>query len=413
MQVGLLHYTAPPIIGGVESTVRHQAVFLAEAGHAVTVIAGEGQTFDSRIALARVDRVNSRHPDILDVKAQLDGGVCPPAFGSLTASLQAELAGVLAPLDAVIIHNALSLHKNLPLTAALWELASGPGTRRWIAWHHDLAWDRPDYADELYDGEPWDRLRRPLPGARHVAVSNALRNRVVKVFGLAAEAVSVIPPGVDEPSFGGWGEGARRIAKLLRLQEADLILLLPSRLTRRKNIGFALRVIAEIRRRHPGDARLLITGPPGPHNPANRAYLAELQAQARELHLDDAAHFLYLLDPDAPSAPDDETLRDLFRVADALLFPSLDEGFGIPVLEAGLARLPVFCSDIPPFRESGSDWTTRFALDASADSVAQLILDGMEADRGYQLRRRVRREFTWDALLTRRLLPLLEGIDDG
>ena len=40
--VAILHFAAPPIIGGVESTIYHHARLLAEAGYEITVITGRG-----------------------------------------------------------------------------------------------------------------------------------------------------------------------------------------------------------------------------------------------------------------------------------------------------------------------------------------------------------------------------------
>jgi glycosyltransferase involved in cell wall biosynthesis len=128
----------------------------------------------------------------------------------------------------------------------------------------------------------------------------------------------------------------------------------------------------------------------------------------QRLRLEASIHFLYRLEPEEPRALDDATLADLFGLADGLLFPSRDEGFGIPVLEAGLSRLPVFCSDIPPFRETGGADVTRFTLEDSPAKVARLILDSLARDPAYRLHRRVRREFTWTRLLRSRLMPLLE-----
>jgi glycosyltransferase involved in cell wall biosynthesis len=50
---------------------------------------------------------------------------------------------------------------------------------------------------------------------------------------------------------------------------------------------------------------------------------------------------------------DDDTLARFFAGARALLFPSLAEGFGLPVVEALEARLPVIASDLAIFREIG------------------------------------------------------------
>lgn len=48
---------------------------------------------------------------------------------------------------------------------------------------------------------------------------------------------------------------------------------------------------------------------------------------------------------------DDDTLADLYAAASCFVFPSLVEGFGIPLLEAARCGCPIACSDIPVFRE--------------------------------------------------------------
>src|SRR3970282_319974 len=151
-----------------------------------------------------------------------------------------------------------------------------------------------------------------------------------------------------------------------------------------------------------------LPGPPGPHNPANEAYLVELLEQCRRLRVPDAIHFLHRVDPQAPSTLDATTVAELFTVADALLFTSRDEGFGIPTREAGLARLPVFCTDIPAFRESGGDEVTYFGLGSSEEEVGELILDSLERDPRYRLRQRVLREYSWSRLVHDRLVPPFE-----
>jgi len=47
----------------------------------------------------------------------------------------------------------------------------------------------------------------------------------------------------------------------------------------------------------------------------------------------------------------DDDLADLYAAADCFVYPSLAEGFGIPLVEAAKFGCPVACSDIPPFRE--------------------------------------------------------------
>lgn len=69
---------------------------------------------------------------------------------------------------------------------------------------------------------------------------------------------------------------------------------------------------------------------------------------------------------------DDDELKDLYQRARALAMPTLAEGFGLPVLEAMAAGLPVMASNLPVFREIGGDaalWFDPNDLDSIADTV--------------------------------------------
>lgn len=69
---------------------------------------------------------------------------------------------------------------------------------------------------------------------------------------------------------------------------------------------------------------------------------------------------------------DDAELAFLYAHMSALVFPSFAEGFGLPVIEASRCGKPVFCSDIPVFREIGRDGAIYFALNdpaALADAI--------------------------------------------
>jgi glycosyltransferase involved in cell wall biosynthesis len=406
--VAMLHYAGPPVVGGVEVTIAYHARGLAARGIPVQVISGSGGNFDERATSIVEPLFGSTHPEVLRVKQELDSGQVTDAFHALTARVQEALEVALAGCDVCIAHNVPSLHKNLPLTAALAAL-SAAGRVRVVAWCHDLAWTNDQYLRELHDGQPWDLLRRPWPGVRYVTVSEARRGELAALMGIRPDAVSVVTPGVDPERFLHWTPTMADLERRLKLLDADGLLLVPARLTRRKNIEMALRILSEVRRQSQRDFRLIVTGPPGPHNPANPGYLGELLDLRRELEIEDSAHFLYAYgQTDEPFIPDDDTMANLYQVADALLFPSAQEGFGIPVLEAGLAALPVICADIPPLRHTGRDDVVYFdPLGASPRAVAATILDTLESAPGARLRVRVRQLYRWEAIIRDRLLPLI------
>jgi len=70
----------------------------------------------------------------------------------------------------------------------------------------------------------------------------------------------------------------------------------------------------------------------------------------------------------------DTELDYCYHHATALVFPSLAEGFGLPLVEALYKGLPVLASDIPIFREVGKDFCTYFDISQPV-SLAKIIID--------------------------------------
>jgi glycosyltransferase involved in cell wall biosynthesis len=92
--------------------------------------------------------------------------------------------------------------------------------------------------------------------------------------------------------------------------------------------------------------------------------------------------------------PRDE-LYELFRGARGFIYPSMFEGFGMPVLEAMAAGVPVACSNIPPLQEIAG--STVHYFDPSSDSeigaALQFLADGKIPTQAAAERAR---EFTWE-----------------
>jgi glycosyltransferase involved in cell wall biosynthesis len=403
MNIALLHHSAPPVVGGVESVLGHHARLMAMAGHSVRIIAGRGEQVDPQIAVTIIPLVDSRHADILAAKAELDTGHIPDGFDALVAAVERALLEAFEGVDVVIAHNVCSLAKNLALTAALRRINDENSESRLILWHHDLAWTTPRYQPELHDGYPWDLLRTAWPGVTQVVVSELRQHELSQLMAIPTEQITVVPNGIDAESFLKLEPLTIELAERIDWLAAAPLLLLPVRITPRKNIELALQTLAALRGRYP-QAALVVTGPPGPHNPANAAYFDRLKALRADLGLNGAAHFLAeLVDAYLP----DEVIADFYRLADALLLPSREEGFGIPVIEAGLARLPVFCTDIPPLRSLGGKEAVYFSVDAQPDQVASLIAHHLDSDATYWLRHRVRQAYTWQGVYAERIAPLL------
>ena len=209
-----------------------------------------------------------------------------------------------------------------------------PAVRRLVATVHDLAFAR---LPETVQRETLDNLRRHLPGALFasdvlIAVSQATRDDLVSLCAVAPRRIHVIHEGVD--------------ATFLEAAPAQLppavpqrYLLFVSTLEPRKNIlgvmrGFAAAAAAG----YPG--ALVLVGRWGWRTEAARAELAASPVRERVVHLDYVGR---------------RELRAVLAGAEALLYPSYLEGFGLPVVEAMACGVPVIVSNVSSLPEVAGD----------------------------------------------------------
>jgi mannosylglucosylglycerate synthase len=402
--IALVHYAAPPVVGGVEHVLAHHAVLLADAGHDVRIVAGRGRSPDPRVRFVKVPLLDPRHPDVERIQRVLGEGRVPDDFTASVAAIQALLVESLRDVDVVIAHNVCSLNLHLALTAALRRMADDGAPRRLVLWHHDLVAASPAQRDALHPGMPWDLLRTAWPGAIQVTISEERRQQLAALIGVAPDTIAVVPNGADTSRM--WGVDQRTAERIARLglPQADPLLLVPSRITPRKNIELALCVVAEMRRRG-RPAAVLVTGPADPHHPDGDAYVERLLALRRSLSLEDAARFL---STEAAGPPTDAMMRGLYHLADALFLPSREEGFGIPIVEAALCRLPIACTGLPTLRRLAGDAAVYFGADDDPARVADGLLRLVDADPVGRLAHRIRAEYGWAAIYRERIAPLID-----
>jgi glycosyltransferase involved in cell wall biosynthesis len=279
---------------------------------------------------------------------------------------------------------------NPALTAALCELAADSRHSRFVAWIHDIAAFNPAYGSAL------PLIRTAHPGFDYVAVSETRRRQFQELTGCNAV---VIPNGIDAVEFLNPTEPVATLLRDERLLECDYLLFQPARTLPRKNIELTIRVVAALRAGG-RDARAVVTGAPNIHDPASSDYGNTLREITAECGVSREVIF--------PSFP--LTRRDLvslYLAADALFFPSRQEGFGLPLLEGGLHRMPTFCSDADSMSEIAPADATFCSPAAAASDVAALVEARLADDPGRLNRKRVVREFSWECVHARHLRPIL------
>jgi len=241
-------------------------------------------------------------------------------------------------------------------------------------------------------------------------VSEQRQQTLADLFACPPEKIHVVYNGVDPQTLLGLTAEGHALIRRLDLLRSDLILLMPVRVTQAKNIEYALQVMAALKS-HLEYPKLILTGPPDPHDDASMAYFHELQAMRDDLGLGEEMHFVFESgpDPDEPYTIGMDVVGDLFRVSDLMFMPSHREGFGMPVLEAGLVGMPAVSTDVPAAQEIGGEDVIGFAADAPPEEVAERIAAWAEESRVHRMRRRVRQSYTWTALFQEHIAPLLHN----
>jgi len=395
-RVLFIHYTAPSILGGVEHVMGIHAAAAEQAGDSVAIVAGRGT--ERGVPVIKIPELDSQHPAVLGDRAALARGEVSPEHALLVATITRKLRPVIRRADRVVVHNVFTLHLNAALTEALFALsAERPGV--FIAWTHDLAWTDVQYKGQRHEGRPWSLFSTAAPGVRYVAISHKSANELSALTGLPVDQITIVPNGVDRVAVLGMSATGKRLADRFGLFDADPLLLLPVRLTRRKRIELAIDALAELRATSYPNAMLVVTGGPGAHNPTNAAYERDLAARAGPgVHLLHAEHVKIGV----------RELADLYGLADALVLPSENEGFGLPMLEAGLRRLPIVCTDIPALRENGGDEATYVPLKADGAAWARAIDTKLTTLPIARQHRRARQN-EWPRILAELVLPVIHA----
>jgi len=411
-KIAIMHYSSAPVVGGVESVIREHSSLFADAGYPVTVFSGRGEKVDPNVDFRSNDLFHSSTPRILKIKESLDQGTVPDSFEPVKNEIFDFLMSELTQFDIIFAHNICSLHKNLPLTTALYAFLQQYEKAKLISWDHDLAWKNNQYRKQLFDAYPWDLLKKTWHPTRHrhVTVSDMRKKELEQLLGDTAFPVLSIPSGIDWESILNLGDQALNIIQTYSLMDAYPVLFLPARITRRKNIELAISITAAMRTAFPSIA-LVISGPLGPHNPKNREYFNELQQLASQNTLDKVKikgkpKVIFLAEYDQKFLPM-STIYDLFRFTDVLLFPSFQEGFGIPILEAGMTQKPIFCSDIPPFHETANSMAHYFDPFGDPMDIANEIVNVIKQQKILNHKFKVKQQYTWNNIFTQQIEPLV------
>jgi glycosyltransferase involved in cell wall biosynthesis len=394
------------VVGGVEEIVRQQASLFKRHSNPVKVFAGMGNSLRSDIPVEINPLLSSRHPEIL--KLQKDPVKNEKELQNFASQILDYLKLSLRKFDVVIVHNVLTMPFNLPFTLALHRLAD---TRivKIVSWNHDSVYFYLDIPGSS-GNDLWSILKSYHPEISYVTVSEN-RAREFKELFRTNDEMMVIPNGIDPIRFFKIDPTTVKLIQENDLFQAELLIVQPSRLHPRKNIELSIQVI-EAMHDLGTKAKLLLSGAFDPHKRKMTSYYNKLKTMARELKIDE--HIIVVTDYKFKNGEqitaDRVIIRDLYQISDLLFLPSKQEGFGIPLLEAGMMRMPIACSDIEPFKSIACKNVCYFALNEKPQQIAKKVLVYLENINTHQMYQNVIRNYAWDNIYHQRLLPFLNKI---
>lgn len=221
-----------------------------------------------------------------------------------------------------------------------------------------------------------------------LAVSEHWRAELRNVYDLDAR---VVHNGVDTRRFGTPPMPARTLRAPLGAEQRFVFLAVGG-LEPRKGSYELIEALGRLRQRFDPPPMLVVLG--GHSFQDHRPYRDRVMARAQEVGLDDDLAIL--------GTVSDDELIGWYHAADAFAFPSVKEGWGLAVLEAMAAGLPVVASDIPVFREYLTDERTALLppagdVDALTRALGRMVDDPTLRDRLSAAGPEVAARFSWEA----------------
>ena len=408
-KIAIVHYTYPPVIGGVERVMQAHARVFVQHGHQVKIISGRGDA-ENGIQVIVIPELRALASFDEDLNKKLKAGQRPEQFNRLQQEIFLKIEKELANIDVCIIHNVMTMHFNLPFTCALRKLIENlsPDVTFYL-WCHDSALLNPAYQNDIpgKDIYPWNVLSRFMPQAEYIAISHLRKRELARLFLVSPQRIRVIPVGINLKSYLDISDSVWNLAWSAGLFEADVVMFFPSRILKRKNYQLGIQVTAEMKKEG-RNCRFVITAPPDPHNPETTQYFGYLRKLCRDLDLESEVIFLSDWKQTYNLRLDDREIKDLYSICDLLFITSTQEGFGIPLLEAGAKRVPIICTNIEPFPEIAKNYALRVDLKEGIPEITTRILTYLDHLPTFHMFKRVALRYCWETIYKNHLKKLVD-----
>jgi glycosyltransferase involved in cell wall biosynthesis len=220
---------------------------------------------------------------------------------------------------------------------------------------------------------------------RVIAISEQTRSDIIQYFKTPEEKIDVVYQGCDPNFYEQWDEAEKQKLSQRYSLPASYLLYVGT-IEPRKNL------LQVIKARHRGklDIPMIVIGRSTPYIKRIHEYITE--------HSLKNITFLQ----DVPN----EDLPGIYQLADAFIYPSRFEGFGIPILEALFSRTPVITSSGSCFDEAGGKSSMYVDPDDTDEMIhaIRLVLENEKLrsemqENGYEHARKFKEDIIADNLM--------------
>ncbi len=244
-------------------------------------------------------------------------------------------------------------------------------------------------------------IRRALRRAdRIITVSYNSKRDLVDYFGIAPARIDVVYNGVARLFHPNIGREERdRVEAKYGLPRPYLLFLGGEK--PHKNVRNVIRAYGEARRERALPHALVLAGPMPKNRSRVEALIAALELDSRVFRTGVVA---------------EEDLPGLFAGADAFLYPTLYEGFGLPVVEAMACGVPVLTSSTSALQEIAGGYAYMvdpMDVEAIARGIVDLATDPARRAEFADLGKRRARDFSWDKAAEQTLKVYAEALSRG
>ncbi len=408
-KIALLHFAYPPNIGGVETMIKEHTEILADSGYDVTVVTGSGEETDHRIKIVVISELQSvlSFNPFLQEKI-LDKGIIDDEFYKLASTIDQRLEKALEKIDVVIVHNMITIVRNLPFVYAFKNFVKKYPKKKYFGWIHDHSYINEFKIKDL-DATVHSKIERELlttqiKNLTYILISESFREPFIKLMGLHDGETVVIPNGIDIRHFLEIDDLIWEIIEKYNLIKSFPLILSPINILERKNIDYCLDIIYELKKTYP-QICYIITGKPSKHR-STVEYYDHLKKKIDDLGLKNNVTFF---NDFLNRALMRSEIHDLYQIADMVFFLSKSENFGLPLLEAALTKTAILVSDLKVFREVGGEFVKYVDYKTvSAEKAAELVKNFIEKSLRVKLNYRSRTQYDLKTILKEKFIPLIE-----